>query len=227
VRKFALAGITVVVLGAGGAVALASPGTSEVTARAAALSTPSPRHPVGVKLAVAFGWGGLNEAQQPMLQKLDLWFPKGAKYNGARYKSCSFHVLNSVGPRGCPKGSIMGSGGGTAFADTVITHPTITVVNGGANAVYFYTVLNNPARVQTPVVGHLTRLHGQFAYHLSATIPQILQVVAGVPIKLTELHITAGRGKWLELTATPAGVKVVDTFGNGQTESTLIYLQNS
>jgi hypothetical protein len=227
VRNFALAGITLVVLGISGAAALASPGSTKVTAHAAALSTPTARHPVGVQLAVDFGWGGLNAAQQPMLQKLDLWFPRGSRYNGGRYKSCSYHVLNSVGPSGCPKASIMGSGGGTAFADTVITHPKITVVNGGANAVYFFTVLNNPARVQTPVVGHLTRLHGQFVYHLSATIPPILQVVAGVPIKLTELHITAGRGKWLELTSAPAGVKVVDTFNNGQTESTLIYLQNS
>jgi hypothetical protein len=226
VRSFALAGITVVALGITGAVALAAPGTSKVTAHAA-LSTPTARHPVGVKLAVDFGWGGLDAAQQPMLQKLDIWFPKGSKYNGAHYKSCSYQRLNSVGPGGCPKASIMGSGGGTAFADTVITHPKITVVNGGANAIYFFTVLNNPARVQTPVVGHLTRLHGQFVYHLSATIPSILQVVAGVPIKLTDLHITAGRGKWLEVTSAPAGVKVVDTFNNGQTESTLIYLQNS
>ena len=88
-------------------------------------------------------------------------------------------------------------------------------------------MLNNPARVQTPVVGHLTRVHGNFVYHLSATIPQILQVVAGVPIKLTDLHITAGKGKWLELTSAPAGVKVVFTFDNGATESTMIYLQNS
>jgi hypothetical protein len=226
VRKFALALSTVVILGAGAAVALAS-STPKVTARAAALSTPTARHPVGVKLAVDFGWGGLDAAQQPMLQKLDIWFPRGSKYNGGHYASCSYQRLNSVGPSGCPKASIMGSGGGTAFADTVITHPKITVVNGGANAIYFFTVLNNPARVQTPVVGHLTRVHGNFVYHLSATIPPILQVVAGVPIKLTDLHITAGKGKWLELTSSPSGVKVVSTFDNGATESTLIYLQNS
>jgi hypothetical protein len=226
VRKFALALSTVVILGAGAAVALAS-STPKVIARAAALSTPTSRHPVGVKLAVDFGWGGLDAAQQPMLQKLDIWFPRGSKYNGGHYASCSYQRLNSVGPSGCPKASIMGSGGGTAFADTVITHPKITVVNGGANAIYFFTVLNNPARVQTPVVGHLTRVHGNFVYHLSATIPPILQVVAGVPIKLTDLHITAGKGKWLELTSSPSGVKVVSTFDNGATESTLIYLQNS
>lgn len=226
-RKFALAGITVALLGTGGAVALAASTPPKVTARAAGLTTPTARHPVGVKLNVDFGWGGLDAAQQPMLQKLDIWFPKGSKYNGARYKSCSYRVLNSVGPTGCPKASIMGSGGGTAFADTVITHPKITVVNGGASTIYFFTVLNNPARVQTPVIGHLMRVHGNFVYHLSATIPQILQVVAGVPIKLTDLHIMAGKGKWLEITSAPSGVKVVDTFDNGQTESTLVYLQDS
>ena len=99
-RKFALAGITVALLGAGAAAALAASTTPKVTARAAALSTPTARHPVGVKLDVDFGWGGLDAAQQPMLQKLDIWFPKGSKYNGAQFKSCSYKVLNSVGPSG-------------------------------------------------------------------------------------------------------------------------------
>ena len=50
----------------------------------------------------------------------------------------------------------VGSGSGTAYADTVITRPKITVVNGGGDRVYFYTVLNNPARVQVPVIGYVT-----------------------------------------------------------------------
>ena len=71
-------------------------------------------------------------------------------------------------------------------------------------------MLNNPARVQDPVPGVITRLHGNYTYHLHVTIPQDLRVVAGVPIKLTLLHIVAGRGKWLELTSAPQGVKVRD-----------------
>ena len=97
----------------------------------------------------------------------------------------------------------MGSGTATAFADTVVTRPRITVVNGGNDRVYFYTVLNNPARVQVPVIGQITRLPGRFAYHLSATIPPRLLVVAGVPIRFTALQISAGRGTWLAVRRLP------------------------
>ena len=82
-------------------------------------------------------------------------------------------------------------------------------------AVDFYTVLNNPARVQIPVIGYVTRVRGAFAYHLSATIPPQLRVVAGVPIKFTGLQLSAGRGTWLSLTAPPSGIKLVTTFSDG------------
>jgi hypothetical protein len=221
-RKFALAGVAGVVLGAGVVAALASPAPPKVTvAQAAGFSAGSPAHPQGVKLTISLGWQGLSPADQPMVTKIDVWFPKGTQYNGAKFTKCSLSVLSAVGPSGCAKASIMGSGGGSAFADTVTTRPKITVVNGGARAVYFFTVLNNPARVQTPVIGHIRPVTGQFAYHLSATIPPVLRVVAGVPVKLTELDISAGRGTWLTTTAPPDGIKIVTTFGNGARISNL------
>ena len=79
----------------------------------------------------------------------------------------------------------MGSGTGNAYADTMITHPKITVVNGGGSRVFFFTVLNNPARVQSPVVGKISKTSGKYAYKLHVVVPQVLQVVAGVPIELT------------------------------------------
>jgi hypothetical protein len=220
-RKLALAGIAGVLLGAGAVVALASSRRPTVTlARPAGFSSGSPAHPQGVKLAMRLGWTGYGPANQPMVTRIDVWFPRGTHYNGAKFPKCSAHTLSAAGPRACPKGSIMGNGGGSAFADTVVTHPQITVVNGGPRDVYFFTVLNNPARVQTPVDGHISVVHGQYAYHLSATIPQILRVVAGVPVKLTELNVNAGRGKWLTTTAPPNGIKIVSTFSNGaQTSS--------
>jgi hypothetical protein len=229
VRKLAAAGIAGVLAGVGGSAALASLPTPKVPVAHAvrALTAGSPRHPQGVRLTTTFGWHGLSPDAQPMVTNLDLWFPRGSVYNGARYPSCSVQTLDARGPGGCPKGSIMGSGTGTADADTTVTRPHITVVNGGASVVYFYTVLNNPARVQEPVVGHITRLHGQFTYHLSATIPENLRVVAGVPIKLTDLTITAGRGTWLATTNSPAGIKVQTGYDNGATTSYQVWVQDS
>jgi hypothetical protein len=157
---------------------------------------------------------------------MDLWFPRGSQYNGAHYPSCSLHTLDAAGPSHCPNGSIMGHGGGIAYADTTISRPTITVVNGGPRTVYFYTVLNNPARVQEPVIGHISRTGGEFTYHLTATIPQDLRVVAGVPIELTDLDVVAGRGTWLATTNSPAGIKYTTTFSNGATISYLILAQD-
>lgn len=143
--------------------------------------------------------------EPPLVQSVDVWFPKGGLYNGAKYPRCSQSTLSRSGPRACPKGSIMGRGTGSARADTVRTYPKITVVNGGPSRMYFYTVLNNPARVQAPVTGTITRPRGtRWSYKLHAVIPRVLQVVAGVPLTLDELHITAGRGDWLATISCPA-----------------------
>jgi len=188
----------------------------------AALRPGTPAKPNPVRLMATFGWNKLGED----VTSFSLWFPNGSVYNGARLPKCSAATLAQNGPTACPPGSIVGSGTGTAYADTTITRPQITVVNGGGSTVYFYTVLNNPARVQEPIVGHVTRLHGRFVYELSATIPQNLQVVAGVPINLTSLTITAGKGNWIALGSAPAGIKVQTGYANGATNSYELFVQN-
>jgi hypothetical protein len=225
VRKLALAGIAGMLIG-GAAVAAVASSSAQVTAVPARLDAGSPTHPQGVKLTTALSWDGLKPGSAPTINKIDLWFPTGTRYNGARYPSCSYARLNAAGPSACPKDSIMGSGVATAFADTVVTRPRITVVNGGADRVYFYTVLNNPARVQVPVVGQITRLAGRFAYHLSATIPPRLLVVAGVPIRFTALRVSAGRGTWLATTAPPAGIKIVTSFSDGTKITGFVWVQD-
>jgi hypothetical protein len=164
----------------------------------------SPSHPQAVKLTTVFHWETLGAASQPIVTKFVVLFPKGSLYNGAGTTKCSLSAV-SQGPQACPKASILGSGSGNAYADTVITHPKITVVNGGATTVYFYTVLNNPARVQEPVIGHISRASGKWAYKLSVTVPDNLRIVAGVPIELTSLSVNAGKGSWLETTGCSNG----------------------
>jgi hypothetical protein len=205
-RKLLLASAVVALALAGGATALAqstwpsvtvTPGVSPNRAGTSA-------HPQGVVLKTAFHWQTLGSADQPIVTNFHILFPKGSLYNGGHTTSCSLAVVRR-GPQACPKASIVGSGTGTAYADTTITHPTITVVNGGASTVYFYTVLNNPARVQEPVIGHISRTGGKFAYSLSVTVPENLRIVAGVPIELTSLSVTAGKGDWLATTGCSGG----------------------
>ena len=227
-RKLALAGIAGMLIGGAAVAAAASSAVHAVGVSVARdrLSAGSPSHPQGVKLTTALSWEGLKPGNAPTINRIDLWFPTGTRYNGASYPSCSYARLNAAGPSACPKDSIMGSGTATAFADTVVTRPRITVVNGGKDRVYFYTVLNNPARVQVPVIGQVTRLPGMWAYHLSATIPPRLLVVAGVPIRFTALQVSAGRGTWLAVTAPPSGIKIVTSFSDGTKITGMVGVQN-
>jgi hypothetical protein len=161
------------------------------------------KHPKGVKLTTLITWQKLGPVKQPIVTKFRVWFPKGSLYRGGKYPSCSRSKI-SRGPSRCPKGSIMGSGSGTAYAGPLgpKTHPKITVVNGGKKIIWFYTVLNNPARVREPVTGKLTSLHGKYAYELTVKVPRNLQIVAGTPIELTMLKVNAGSSKttWLSTT---------------------------
>ena len=177
-------------------------------------------HPQGVHLSVKITIGIPVNDEPPLVKEIDVWFPRGSLYEGGKYPTCSARRMNAFGPQACPKQSIMGSGGGVARADNTLSFPRITVVNGGQHVVYFYTVLNNPARVQEPVAGNVTKLSGIWAYKLHVRIPRNLQIVAGVPLVLKSLHIAAGRGSWLSTTSCPASHKwnwkALALFNNGQ-----------
>lgn len=203
-RVGAVGGLVAVVATATAFAAAVAPSV-KVTAKVTPNKAGTKKHPQSVKLKTTITWQNLGPATQPIVQTFDVLFPKGALYGGGKVPSCSYGKLNAAGPTACPKASIMGSGGGNAYADQVITHPKITVVNGGKSKVFFYTVLNNPARVQSPVIGKISKMHGKYAYKLHVVVPKILQVVAGVPIALTSLHVTAGKGAWLQTTSCTGG----------------------
>jgi hypothetical protein len=219
-----LLALAVVLLALPVAVALAQsspPITVTVFPKVTPSQAGTPSHPQGVHLDVRIKIGIPVGYTPPLVQAIDVWFPRGGRYNGALFPRCSYQRLNALGPPGCPPDSIVGSGGGVGRADTSLTYPKITVVNGGPSTVFFYTVLNNPARVQTPVRGTITKLSGVWSYKLHVVIPKILQVVAGVPIVLQSLHISAGAGNWLATTYCPPNrrwaYRAVTHFDDGQT----------
>jgi hypothetical protein len=181
------------------------------------------KKPQGVKLTFSVHWETSDNFDKPVVQTADVLFPKGSVYNGAKYAKCSQATMERGSVSACPPKSIMGTGSGTAFADTVLTTPKITVVNGGGGKVFLFTVLTNPARVAKPVPGTITKQSGKWAYKLHLVVPASLQVVAGVPIALRDIKIAAG-GKayakdWLATTACPSDKKwpfeLTTGFDNG------------
>lgn len=152
------------------------------------------KKPQGVAISAKIKWSSEEGIEPPIITKFDVLLAKGGVYNGGKYPKCSLSVANRSGPNGCPKESIMGTATGAAYADTVITRPKVTFINGGANLMCAYTVLQNPARVQTCVPVKIQKLNGdpKWGYRVQAAIPEELQVVAGVPIALRDLSFKVG-----------------------------------
>jgi hypothetical protein len=169
------------------------------------------KKPQGVTLKYEATFTTSADIEHPIITGGTVLIPKGGLYNGGKYPKCSEATLNRGGPAKCPPKSIMGKGSGKAHADNVVTIPRITVVNGGANKVFFFTVLQNPARVQAAVPATIKKTSGEWAYRVTFEVPKSLQIVAGIPITLDSLNITLG-GKswakdWLATTSCPASKK--------------------
>jgi hypothetical protein len=216
------------ILGIAGAVALAQdevPIVISVDAKVIPNRAGTKKHPQPVRVDVRAHVTIPEAYDPPLVDTVDVWLPKGGVYNGGRYPKCSEAVLARKGVRGCPRGSIMGHGTAKATADTVFTYPRITVVNGGAKRVFFYTVMDNPARVQAPIPAVITKPGGRWAYRVHATVPKVLQVVAGIPIVLREAHVAAGSAHkdWLATTSCPRDHRwryhVLITFTTGQVKT--------
>ncbi len=207
--------LAVVALGlaVGGVAAIAAPSGAQdppiTTVTAEAKVTPdkpgTKKKPRGVKLKVDVHWDTPGDVEKPVVQRATVMFPKGSKYNGGKFPKCSANTMSRKGIGGCPKGSIMGKGSAVAYADTVMTYPKITVVNGGKDMIYLWTVMTNPARVQAPVPGRITKAGGKYAYELELSVPRSLQIVAGVPIALKDFSVTAGMMSWLSKSGCPVG----------------------
>ncbi|HEX5924489.1 MAG TPA: hypothetical protein VFY45_11700 [Baekduia sp.] len=172
----------------------------------------TPKHPQGINIDVKSTIDTPRDYDPPLAQTVDVWISKGGNYNGAKYPTCSPQAMDRKGIGACPKKSIMGHGTGKADADGVASIPDITVVNGGAHAVHFYTVLQHPARVQKTVSASITKLNsGPWGYKAHATIPRSLQIVAGIPLRVESLHVNAGYKSyakdWVATTMCPASHK--------------------
>jgi hypothetical protein len=151
------------------------------------------KHPQPVKLGFKVHWESENGVEPPVITAATAFIPKGGIYNGAKYPKCAEATLNRKGLKACPKHSIMGTASASAFADTTITHPKITFVNGGAKKICFFTQLKNPARVNACASGTITKLSGgKYGYKLRIVVPETLQFVAGVPIALRDFNGSIG-----------------------------------
>jgi hypothetical protein len=161
------------------------------------------RNPQPVRLRVRAAWDHPAGLERPVIARAFAWFPRGSLYNGRKYPRCSYRTLARKGPDGCPRRSKMGRATGLAYADRIRTKPRIVIVNGGPRKVWLYTTLYRPALVREPVPMYVRKTRGRWAYKTRIVVPEVLQVVAGVPIALASFRANAGRGDWLATTGCP------------------------
>jgi hypothetical protein len=106
--------------------------------------------------------------QPPIMNRIQISFQKGGKWNGPKFPKCSIAALNSKGPKGCPSGSKIGTGNGVGYAKPVVTDPVkaqLTIFNGG-NQILVYAFPDLGPTFVTPckVIG---------GYNLDCQIPPI------------------------------------------------------
>jgi hypothetical protein len=151
--------------------------------------------PQGHKVTATTKVTTAGDVEHPIVQSGTIYFPKGGLYQGQKYTKCAQATLTRGGPDACPSKAKIGSGSGSASADTVEAGPKVQLFNGGKNLVLAYVTLQRPARVRAVIPAKLIPQSGQWSYKVNFTVPQSLQIVAGIPITLNNLKVVAGYTK--------------------------------
>ena len=178
-----------------------------------------PKRPLPVSLGIKLGISSDTPGELPAtLDRTTILFPYGSQLNSRLFPSCSAAALNRRGLRACPKGSRIGSGFAVGVGDTVRQRLTATLFNGPrGRSITFHLSGTNPLRVNTAFSAPLTTLRGgKYQYRLQVDVPQNLQVIAGVPISVTEFETTVratrrvgGRKRsYVEAFSCPPGAQV-------------------
>jgi hypothetical protein len=168
--------------------------TFKSQARIAPKKAGTPKKPRGIQLAGKMTFKTVTQGiEEPIVTGGDILIAKGTQWNGGKYRRCSGALMRrSQGVQRCPKGAIVGSGFGVAYADQVDAAPDVVFVNGGKSTLWAFTTLYNPAIVQEPIRIKIKKRPGKWAYKVSFRVPKVLQVVAGVPITLRSFNYKIG-----------------------------------
>ena len=179
------------------------------TAKATPDRSGTPSDPRGVAITAQAKLIVPPDLEAPIVTGLDIQVAKGLSWNGEKYTKCTQAALERRGPSGCPPASIIGSATATGMADTVHAVVSVVFVNGPGGHKFAYASLNNPARVRETIVINSPKPTGTWGHRESLSIPRSLQIVAGVPLRLTAVTMRIGgksyAKKYITSTSCPAG----------------------
>jgi len=168
------------------------PTSIKVDAKATPNNGGSKAKPQGHKITANVTVTTPGDVDHPVVEGGTIYFPKGGKYQGEKYTKCAQSTLQRGGPDACPPKSKIGQGSGSASADTVEAGPKVELFNGGKNFTLAYVTLQRPARVRAVIPAKLIPQSGKWSYKVNFTVPETLRIVAGIPVTLNYLKLTAG-----------------------------------
>jgi hypothetical protein len=164
------------------------------TAKATPSKAGTAKHPQGVSITAHAQLITPTDMDPPIVERIEILVGKGLIWNDSKYTTCSKQVLDRRGPGGCPRTSLMGSATATGMADTTAARVDLLIFNGGENRKYVYATLNNPARVRETLIVESSKLTGDgtWAHRETIRVPRSLQIVAGIPLRLTKVKMQIG-----------------------------------
>lgn len=127
-----------------------------------------------------------------------MWLPRGLELHGGKFPTCSGKLMRRYrSVDRCARGSILGMPDyGFAFDHAKASvvdgfgDAGFVIVNGGRRRIWAFMTIYNPALVQEPVAIDVHELRGRrWSHRLDFRIPQVLIIVAGVPVALRSFDI--------------------------------------
>lgn len=197
------------IIAAGAAAALVVPPVADaeviqdfearVDGRSSNVNAGSKRTPRTHSLRVRTGTRDTTGAQPPTTTRARIYFPRGARFNGARFRDCSSSRINAAkSTADCSSRAVVGDGEAAGLAPGPITQDDleITLVNGvDGKYVNLFVEGTSPLRIQSNIKATLRKLRSStYSYRLDVPIPKNLQEPApGVPVAITNFDVTVDR----------------------------------
>jgi len=138
----------------------------------------------------------------PVVTNGRILLPRGMALHPRRYRICAMRGMHfpEDGIDDCPERSVIGFGQAESYADSVTTEFKVKFYNAGAQTIWAYTTLYMPALVREPVAIRIRKIaRGKWSNQLAFTVPEILQVIAGIPISAPpNFHFDLGGRRYIQ-----------------------------
>lgn len=172
--------------------------SAKVDSRTSGVKAGSKKKPRAHSLRITTGTRDTTGAQPPTTKRATIYFPRGARFNGAWFRSCSSSTIDDAkSTDDCSSAARVGKGKAAGLAPGPITQNDlrITAVNGNKGKyVNLFVEGTSPLRIQSNIVARVSRSSGDYSYKLDVPIPQNLQEPApGVPVAITNFDVTVSK----------------------------------